>query len=234
VRAVGAGPEERGGHGPDLYLACACARGDRAALRIVDGLLQAIGRQLSRIGIPAGSIDDVLQATRISVLGEERPAILKYGGRGPLTGWLRKVAFRTALAMLPKRTADRGASASLLSGLVAEGDDPELGAIRRRHRQAFQHALDESLTRLSRRDKTVLRMHYVDGLSAQAIAAVYHVHRVTVTRWLITIRAEIFAGLRERFSLSQEPTSADLRSLAFALGAELHISVDRLLGHDSH
>jgi RNA polymerase sigma-70 factor (ECF subfamily) len=73
-------------------------------------------------------------------------------------------------------------------------------------------------------------MHYVDGLNIEAIGAVYHVHRATVARWLIAIRAEVLNGLRERFALAPKATSSDFRSYYSALRDELHLSISRVLG----
>jgi RNA polymerase sigma-70 factor (ECF subfamily) len=217
-------------HGADLYLACATARGDAAALRILERrLVPRLAGQVRRIGVPAANVEDVLQNMLIEVVGGPRPRIAHYSGRGALLRWLRVVAIRTALTSLRRADVPTVGDA-LLSDLAATGDDPEIGTLKRRFSAELQQALEEALAQLPRRSKTVLRMHYLDGLNIEAIGAVYHVHRATVARWLISIRTEIATSVRKRFALAPRPTSSDFRSLTIALQEELHISIDRVLG----
>jgi RNA polymerase sigma-70 factor (ECF subfamily) len=228
-RRVRAGTEELGRNGADLYLACACAEGDQQALRLFERrVLPAIDPYIARLGLNAAGMDEVRQLLRVRLFAD-RPRIATYSGLGPLVSWLRIVAVRVAFERTGTSPGD-ASDGEAVGKLVATAGDPELGLTLNRFRDRFQQALDESFSRLSPRARTLLRMHYVDGLSIDAMGAIYHVHRATVARWLVGIRSTIMAGLREKLMTDARPTSSDFRSLAAALRDELHISVERVLG----
>jgi RNA polymerase sigma-70 factor (ECF subfamily) len=234
VRGSGARADDLEQHGADLYLACASARGDVPALRILERrLLPLVAGPVRRLGVPEAGVDDVLQNVLVAVVAGPQPRIARYSARSALLHWLRVVAIRTAITSL-RRTKAPAAGEALLNDIADAGGDPELHATRLRFGGELQQALEESLEKLPRRSKTVLRMHYVDGLNIEAIGAVYRVHRATVARWLIAIRSEVLAGIRERFALSAPATSSDYRSLYFALRDELHVSLGRVLGSRAH
>jgi RNA polymerase sigma-70 factor (ECF subfamily) len=218
-------------HGADLYITCACAAGDGAAVRAFERrLLPAVDQHLRAKGLARGQRDDVAQMVRIWLLAGARPRVGSYAGRGSLMGWLKLVAARRALRLRLRGGADPLCfDDDLAARLVAETASPELCATRSRFRAEFQRALDASLTALSPRARALLRMHYIEGLNIDAIGAVYGVHRATVARWLAGIRAMMTARLRELVSGAQRPTSSAFRSLAAAVRDELHISVDRVL-----
>src|SRR5262249_13816469 len=77
----------------DLYLACGCARGDRAALATLESAtLPVVIRAVARLGA-----DDVLQMLRTQMLVGPSPGITAYDGRAPLAIWLRVCATRIGL-----------------------------------------------------------------------------------------------------------------------------------------
>ena len=88
-------------HATDLYLACACVHGDRSALEALDvHFLSRIDHHVLPVEKTVQFVDDVRQRMREELLlAGKRPVgkIADYSGRGPLAGWLRVVAVRTAL-----------------------------------------------------------------------------------------------------------------------------------------
>jgi len=229
ARQVRARPADLLRHGADLYLACALVGGNPAALRIFEQrLLPLLVGPVRRLGIPATSVDDVLQNVSLAVIAGPRPRIASYAARSALFFWLRIVAIRIAVSSV-RRTPAHPAGEMLFRDLVDGGAGPELEVTKLQLGPDLQRALEESLEKLPRRSKTILRMHYLDGLNIEAIGAVYRVHRATVARWLIAIRAEVMVGLRERFLLSPQATSSDFRSIFSALRDELQLSLERVL-----
>jgi RNA polymerase sigma-70 factor (ECF subfamily) len=113
------------------------------------------------------------------------------------------------------------------------GDNPELAVARERYLQRFQTGLEAALTGLTPRDKTLLRLHVVEGLSVDAIGRIYRVHRATAARWLVAIRSRIFHSLRQALGLQRIASSSELRSLAGLLRDEIHVSAVRILTTDS-
>jgi RNA polymerase sigma-70 factor len=101
----------------DVYLACACMHGDRAALRAFDReYLSRIPDYLRTMRSPPDFVDDVRQvlSERLLVGSAETSAKLgEYSGRGPLGAWIRVAALRTALNLLHERKEapeERGAA----------------------------------------------------------------------------------------------------------------------------
>src|SRR5262249_47832969 len=87
-------------HLSDLYLACACSRGDRRALALFERHLMAqVPAHIAAIDASAAFADEVMQRLRKKLFvreGEHGPRIGDYRGRGPLGGWLRVAAIRVA------------------------------------------------------------------------------------------------------------------------------------------
>jgi RNA polymerase sigma-70 factor (ECF subfamily) len=137
------------------------------------------------------------------------------------------IAARTALdlAVVPAEPSDLDI---LDLGLALDGG-PELTAMRQLYRQRVHAALERALARLTARDKTLLRLHVVDGLNIEAIGALYRVHRATVARWLVASRGRIHENVKDELGLARVPSSSELRSLVSLLGDEIHISARRIL-----
>ena len=86
----------------DLYLAWASARGDVGAQRQLETLLAQVPAALARIDRSETFAQDVQQQLREKLLvgtGATGPKLMQYAGRGPLAGWIRTAALRTALNM---------------------------------------------------------------------------------------------------------------------------------------
>lgn len=192
VRGADAGPAELGAlHAESLYLACACQLG-------VEGSIEAFVRShgddidaaLRSRRVPADVRDDLRQdiLDKLLIGRPDRPAkIGDYAGRGPLGGWVRVAALRAALNWFAQNTPARGPACSDAIAQVAAdpaSPDPELQYLRERYRDQVRQALQDALTGLPADERNVLRLHFLDGLSVDGIAAVYGVHRATAARWV--------------------------------------------------
>ena len=229
VQQVGASPSDLARYGADLYLACGCAQGAPPALRLFEEhVLRPVAADVQRMTVSAANVDDALQIVRMDLFLSRPPRITSYSGRSGLQRWVRVVAIRALLASA-RGSRERQADEGLLQKMVSD-EDPERTANRQRFSGELQSALEQSVAQLPRKSRTILRLFYLDGLNIEAIGAIYRVHRATVARWLVAIRAEIFQGLRDRFCLREQLNTADLRSLALAMKDELALSMDRVLG----
>jgi RNA polymerase sigma-70 factor (ECF subfamily) len=218
-------------HAADLYLAAACAAQVPAAQVAFDReYVRLVPMFISSLGIPPQLVDDVCQGVRVRVLSGSRPRIETYAAHGSLQAWLRLVATRAALDMSiaegrRKQTSDEEA----LGALVDTGDDPELRTVKERYQPVLQKALEDSLAALDAKQKTLLRMHVVDGLGIDALALVYRVHRATVARWLIAIRRQVFEEVKRQLALELRLATTSFHSLFEAVRGELRISLNRVL-----
>src|SRR5262249_725256 len=96
-------------HVGDLYLACACAKGDRGAVAACDEqLLSQVAQHVRKVCQADDDVDEIRQILRTRMLvntGDDEPRILRYAGRGPLGGWLRVAAVRVARDLRRSRGA---------------------------------------------------------------------------------------------------------------------------------
>lgn len=231
AKAEGAGTSEL--HASDVYLALGCLQGDRAALMHFEArLIPEAGRALLRLRLGSAEVDETLQRVREKLLVRtaEAPLIASYSGRGALGAWVRAVAVREALDE-KRKVARRGTTVSE-TGLaeMAARDEPELLRMKELYAEPFKAAFRDALGGLAARDRNVLRMIYVDGLTAEQVGLAFGVHRVSVARWIGGIRTSLFERTRETLSERLKLTHTELGSLTRLCLSQLDVSIERLLG----
>jgi RNA polymerase sigma-70 factor (ECF subfamily) len=219
--------EQRAG---DVYLAAAATGGDGAAVKVFDSqLLSELPRWLSRLHLAADAVDEVQQQLRSKLLVGPAPKLAQYRASGPLAAWVRMAAMRTALDVCEAEPA--------VARRVATGEEPLVNAldqeqrlIRSKYGPLFQEALRDALGQLSKRDRNLLRLHHVAGMTLDAIARTYRVHRATVVRWLAAIRDDLDGAVRIRLWDELGISTAEVRSLWNAVRSDVDVSISRLLG----
>lgn len=222
-------------HASDLFLACACARGDPAALRHFDRLLQGqAGPTLVRFAPAPAFIDEVLQELRqrllVAAVGTEA-RIAAYSGRGPLGGWLRVAMVRAALNLRLRRQDRPAADAGAIERAPAAPleDDTELGFIKARYRGAFREAVQAALAGMPAEQRSLLRHHFLDGLTLEEVAAEHRLSRATVVRRIAAARRDIMAQIERLMTERLGLAGAELRSLIGLLRSRLDVSVSHVM-----
>ncbi|HUJ58810.1 MAG TPA: sigma-70 family RNA polymerase sigma factor [Kofleriaceae bacterium] len=217
----------------DLYLACACAHDDPGALATFDReLLGAVGKHIRRIDGSRELADEVRQLVRERLLvarDGERPRIAAYAGRGPLAAWVRVTAVRVALDVQRKRGGDPAAGGSA-SQLAAGELDPEAALIRARYQRDYEAALREALGELTAKQRNLLRMHFVDGMTVERIGTAYRVHRATAARWIVELRRQLLDAIYHRLGAQLALGPSEFASLTAVVRSQLHVSLGGLLG----
>lgn len=215
----------------ELALALGCARGDARALAAFErDYLAGVAAGLSHMRLSAAVVDDVVQATRAKLLvapAGASPRLLAYAGQGKLRGLVQVVAARLALDHV--RGQARFAPDDAVAGLVAADDDPELAYLKAHYRDAWKLAFTAAAAELEARDRNLLRLHHLSGVTLEQLAAMYGVHRATVVRWLADARRRLLAGTRARLGASLEVSAAELDSIMNLIDSRLDASVGRLL-----
>ncbi|WP_342377710.1 sigma-70 family RNA polymerase sigma factor [Myxococcus stipitatus] len=215
----------------DLYLACACARGLPAAHAALERhFLSKVARAVTRVRGGGVDAEEVLQQLRQRLLASEgnaEPRIAEYRGTAPLSAWLRAAAVRTALN-LQRAEGRRARVEQEVEGAVL-GGDVELDYLRRRHHQDFREALAAAVASLSPRERTVLRLHVVEGVNLERIGAMYRAHKSTVSRWVAHARQTLLSRVREQLAERLRLSVGELDSLMLAVGGQLDLSLPGLL-----
>lgn len=172
--------------------------------------------------------DDALQHLREKLWVGPPPALASYTGASPLSAWINTIAKRCAvdelrrLARQHKRIVPTDAESAPHE---PQGRAPESLLDFERGHDLFNAAVTEAIKALSPRDRVLLRLHYRDGVSAEAIGRAYGVHRATATRWLTQLRATILAATQARIEQNQPLRHGEFAGLA----AGLHDQVELVL-----
>lgn len=215
-------------HLEDLRLACAAGDKDAAAVAVLDKMIvEEVAAAAAATRSSPSARDEAAQALRALLFlpGEDRdPAILSYGGRGPLRGWLRITATRQLI-----RTARRGQREvefeERIMNAPALADDPALAAAKARYREELAAAFREALAALTAKDRLLLRFQLVDGMSIDEIASVHAVHRATAARWLVRIREELMERTHELLAARLSVDTDDVASIVRLVQSQLEVSV---------
>jgi RNA polymerase sigma-70 factor (ECF subfamily) len=216
----------------DLFLAGACAAGEPQALAAFERrYLAEVPAHLSRIDATPAFVDEVRQVLRERLFvgqGGARPKVADYSGRGALGSWVRVTTIRTALS-LRRGAHNRGHDSEPDSAELLITPDPELHYIKSRYRREFEQAFKSAFDALQGQERTVLRLHFLDGLSIDRIGELYGVHRATVARWIAASRQTLLertrTSLHERLRLGP----GEFESLMGLIQSQLDVSLHGVL-----
>jgi RNA polymerase sigma-70 factor (ECF subfamily) len=202
--------EGDGLHTEDLAWARELAAGVAAAIdRYERELVPLVAGQLRRRGHSDDAVAEVQQVLRVRLLvGDgEGPAIARYEGRAALKSWVLIAALREAARQQIRREPLAGDEA--LAQLAERADLDAEG--KARYREIYQDAFRTALATLTARDRVLLRMHVIDELTIDQIAAIQGVHRATAARWLERAREQLARAARKEFMarLGTDPFEAD-------------------------
>ncbi|HEX4404102.1 MAG TPA: sigma factor-like helix-turn-helix DNA-binding protein [Polyangia bacterium] len=186
----------------DFYLACAAARGNAAAIGAIEcEYLTRAANRLRHRGASTDDVDEALQVTRERLFVGPNPKISAYTGATPLAQWVQLVALRAAIDLRRSRGArpEQPNAVPNVEGAVSPGPDPAATLLKRTYRVEFERALQTEIRALEPRDRTILRLYLLEGVSVEKIATMRDVHRVTVARWLWRASEQMLTGVRRYF-----------------------------------
>lgn len=217
----------------ELYLACACARDAPGGVAAFDQhYLSRLPALLAGLRLDRAGLDDARQLVSQRLLlprPDGRPRIADYTGRGSLEGWLRIAALRVVInerkRVKPHASIDAdGADRRLLPSQVG----PELALFRARHRDDLAAALRTAMAALGDRERTLLRLHFLNGVPTVELGPMYGVHRTTVGRWIEAAQEALFTGTRRALMERLEVTESECGSLIRALQSQLDLTFSML------
>jgi RNA polymerase sigma-70 factor (ECF subfamily) len=216
-----------------LFIACACARGDAAALKAFDATyMPDVARAIVKLRLPAADAADVVQSLREQLLVGKAggaPGITEYAGRGELGAWLRVSAVRAGLKRLRGRKPQVDADAALLAARSL-GDDPELGYMKEVYRRAFREAFATALGALDAREKNLLHQHFVDGLGVDELGRLYGTHRATAARWVQKAREHLLDETKKDFARRAGISARECASVLRMVRSRIDVTLSKLLG----
>lgn len=209
----------------ELYLACACASGDPAALGVLDlEYLAPLRGPLAKLGLDASGVTEAIQMVReeLLVARDGRPAkMLDYSGRGSLQGWLRSVAVRTGLRLCKQRP--KHAELGDHHGTMAE--DPELMLMKKTYGATFQRAFERALGELAAKDRLLLKQRFKHRLGVVDLGALYGVNAGTISRWVQAARDALADATRAQMMTELGVGKVDLESILRLIQSQLDITL---------
>ena len=204
----------------DLYIACACTRGDSNAIASFEArFFSEVANAAKRIGSGALQLDDLRQLVRERLFvatGERAPRISEYRGNGSLRAWVRVTASRIALNAATRGPREVPREADALAEIAASDESSELAIVKTKYRVEFRSAVVAALSALDPADKAILVQAHAEGLSIDRIGAIYGIHRATAARRLERARASFVAATKD--------------ALATRLGGASAAEVDSIIG----
>jgi RNA polymerase sigma-70 factor, ECF subfamily len=219
----------------DFALAVACINRAPGAVSLVEQLCgAAIATAIARVDRSTELRDEVRQVLwqRLFVgTPEQSPRILSYAGRGPLAAWMAVAAQRVALDLRREAAWDEGDPGA--DDVLPSGEHPEADYLRTRYKAEFEAAVRASLAGLPDRDRLLLRLITVTGLSHDQIGKIYSVNQSTVTRWIARARATVLEQTEEAVCEKLGLPRTEFRSLAGLMMSEIDLSISTVLAEDS-
>jgi RNA polymerase sigma-70 factor (ECF subfamily) len=224
--ARGATPEVLDALPVDVLLAAEALAGTPAAVAVLDEWIVAEARHATQhLRAGPGFSDELAQQVRQRVLAPPAPKLADYTGKGSLKKWLRASATRLGLNLVSYEGRHRSGDDDddeALGRLQTSAASPELAMLKAEAAQHFQQALRAAFSKLTPKERNLLRLYFLDGVSSAQLAQSWGTHRVTVTRWLASARAAVV-----------DAAVAELRArgvLSTASVADLHLLVRSQLG----
>ncbi len=223
-------------HHEDLFLATACARGDRIAWEcFTDEYLPLLKRLATQACRQCQESEDLAQEI-IAELVEHRDRLGGYDGRGSLASWLRVAVARAAIDRY--RRVRREVP---LEQICGDGQDPPADRNLRdnscepldaRWGPVLARILASEIERLPGRERLVLSLYYLEDLPLKLIGNRFGVHEATVSRWLDRIRRDLRKGAEGELRRTHGLRRREADSLWRWIGEEGLFSLKESLSND--
>jgi RNA polymerase sigma-70 factor (ECF subfamily) len=218
-------------HTGDLYLACACVHHVPGALAMFErSFMSRIPAFLAGLRPTPQLVEEVSQQLRERLLlpsAGRPPRLATYSGRGSLAAWLCVTAVRTAMDAL--RSPSERASDPVPPDLELLGEDPAMAYLKNRYRGDVDEALRAGFRALSARQRLVLELHLVEGLSLDEIGAMHRISKSSAFRWVSDARQQVLAEARRILEDKLGVTADEFASLVNLVRSQLDLSLSRIL-----
>lgn len=180
-------------HGADLYLAFGCSALDKTAIGVFDA--QFIAKVKQYVRRADADIDEIAQKLREKLLVPKEkgkaPRISDYMGTGPLEGWVRIAAVRSAISLRRAAVPWRFADAASLDTMPVQHKGPEQDVAEAQQAAIVMKAFAMAAQKLTGKQKQLLRFYHLDDTTLDKLAVIYDVHLSTVARWIEQARVQL-------------------------------------------
>jgi RNA polymerase sigma-70 factor (ECF subfamily) len=218
----------------DLYLACACAaRLQGAAAAFEQKCGGAIRRAVSRVLATRDEQQAAEQRAWEYLIVEEcggPPRIGQYLGRAPLEKWVSVASMRLAITLGRTESTER----RLRDKTIAEvaGVDADVLSKEGDLRAAFDGAVSDALGQLKARERLVLKLFLVSGMTLDAIGKSLGITRQAASKTIARARENIIKHVKASVQESLQMSKEDLASVLRHVASQLDGTISRVLEKD--
>ena len=204
-------------HHEDLFLAIACSRQDPIAWEHFSGDYIPM---LRRFAVHAcGNVndgEDLAQEIITGMLNEDK-RLAGYGGRCSLAGWLRVVVSHAAV--------DHHRRAAKQVSLDALQDKEQLKIVLDPNwrespmgedlqwSQVVSRIVEQTISALSARDRLILALYYLNGVSLKVMGNQFGIHEATMSRRLDRLRRELRLNVERELRNKHGLRNNEIRAL---------------------
>jgi RNA polymerase sigma-70 factor len=179
----------------DLFLATACARGDRIAWEyFADDHLPLLHRMAAQACRQFQEGEDVAQEIIASLIAD-KTKIAAYDGRGSLAGWLRVAVSHAAIDRFRRKrkevSLDEEGGPDRSKPAAASASDPGTETMDSPWGSILARLLETRIRHLAPRDRLILGLYYMENVPLKLIGRRFGVHEATASRWLDNLRRDI-------------------------------------------
>ncbi len=229
---AGASPVELGDDSvAELALATGVASHNARALEAFEArYVRRVAVMLAKMKLDDAVLDEVRQHVRTTLLiapTGELPKLARYAGAGRLEGLIRVTATRAALDRVRAAAVEIPTEREWID-VDALSRDPALAGLAERFRTQFREAFARAADALEPRERNILKLHLLGGVTLDRLATMYGVHRATVVRWLADARAKMLRMTRKELQSDLGVRPDELDSLMHLVESQLDASVERL------
>ncbi len=234
--ACGGGPESTASlaeiAAEDVYLACACAARVRGAAAAFEA---RFGRVIRR-AVHASSTRRTSARRRSNAPGNTCWSKAATGRRASRSTW---GGDRSRSGCRLRRCGSRSRSAGPRAPSAAcakkrsprrSGVDPEALFSKGELRDAFEIAVTEALAALKPRERLVMKLFLVSGMTLDAIGKSLGITRQAVSKTLARARETIVERVDASVQRTLKMTKEDLTSVLRYVASQLDVSISRVLG----
>ncbi len=230
----------------DLFLATACARGDRIAWEYFVDEYSPVLRRMAERGCRQFQEGEDLAQEMVAGLIADKSKLAGYNGRCSLAGWLRVALSHALIDRLRRRRRevsleDSEGKEQELYAAIPSAEDRE-NSLDAAWGPVLAEALQAQIRDLPPRDRLIMSLYYVHGVPLKLIGRHFGVHEATASRWLDglrrSVRKRVERDLRTRHRLKSGEISGlwqwvaehELFRLADVLGSGCEVQTTPVTG----
>jgi RNA polymerase sigma-70 factor (ECF subfamily) len=107
-----------------------------------------------------------------------------------------------------------------------------MGYLKARYGREFKEAFQTILEHLTIKQRNVLRMYLLEGMTTESIGQLYQVHAATAWRWITAARQMLISETRRLLAEKLKISATEMESLMGILRSQLDISIGFFLRRD--